>query len=69
VTLAGALAGVGASLALGRYASSLLHGISATDAVAIATALVLMLAVSTLASLTPALRAAGVDPAVALRSE
>ena len=69
VSIAGALAGLAASLALGRFAASLLHGIGTTDAIAIAGALLLMLAVATLASLVPALRASRVDPAQALRSE
>jgi putative ABC transport system permease protein len=69
ITTAGAVAGIAASLALGRYAASLLHGIRTTDAIAIAGALVLMLGVSILASLVPALRAARVDPAQALRTQ
>jgi ABC-type antimicrobial peptide transport system permease subunit len=69
VTAAGAIAGLAASLVLGRYAASLLHGIVPTDAAAIAGALALLLAVSALASFFPALRAARVDPAQALKNE
>lgn len=69
VTAAGAIAGLAASLALGRYAASLLHGVATTDPIAIAGALAVMLGVSVAASLVPALRASRVDPAQALRSE
>jgi putative ABC transport system permease protein len=69
VTAAGAIAGLAAALALGRYAASLLHGIVPTDAAAIAGALALLVVVSALASFFPALRAARVDPAQALKNE
>ncbi|HET7219905.1 MAG TPA: ABC transporter permease [Vicinamibacterales bacterium] len=69
VTIAGSAAGIVASFALGRYAASLLHGIGPTDAFAIAGALLLMVTVSLLASLLPAVRASRIDPAQALRGE
>jgi predicted permease len=69
--LSGAGVGLGllASLLLSRVMSSLLYGVSATDPptyLAVATALI---GVALLASLIPAVRAAGVDPSRALRAE
>jgi predicted permease len=65
--------GIGAGLfvALGasRAVSSLLYGISAHDPPAYAAAVSLLLIASVLAAWVPALRAARVDPVVALRSE
>ena len=66
---AGTIVGIGASLALGRFARTLLFQVSPTDAVSIAAAAGLMLLVALGAALLPARRAAGVDPSVALRAE
>lgn len=66
--LTGIAAGVAASIALGRLAQNLLYQVSATDAMALAAASSLMLAVTLLAGFLPARRAARVDPLVALRS-
>ena len=57
------------SIALTRTVNSFLFGISATDALTFFTASILLLGVGTAATLIPALRAARVDPVIALRSE
>ena len=69
LAVAGTIAGIAASLALGRFARTLLFQISPTDVASIAAAAVLMLLVATCAGLVPARRAAGIDPSVALRAE
>jgi macrolide transport system ATP-binding/permease protein len=69
VAAVGITIGAGASLALGRYVRALLFEVSAADAVSLAVAAALMLAVAVLAGVLPARRAATVDPAVALRGD
>jgi predicted permease len=69
VAAVGIAIGTGASLALGRYVRALLFQVSATDAISLAIAGALMLAVAVLAALLPARRAATIDPAVALRGD
>jgi len=66
---AGAVLGVGASLAGTRVLSSVLFGLTATDPVTVAGAVALLLAVAVAAAGLPALRASRVDPLVALRLE
>jgi predicted permease len=63
--------GVGLAIALGagRLVKTLLFGLPPTDAVSIAAAIAVMLAVSALAGYLPARRASKVDPMVALRYE
>ena len=63
----GIVAGLGASVALGGYARTLLYRISPTDPMSLAAAALTMLAVAAAAGFLPARRAARVDPAVALR--
>jgi predicted permease len=56
-------------LALGRIMASLLYRVSPTDPISILLAALLLAVAALLATLIPALHAARVDPAVALRNE
>jgi predicted permease len=69
VTLIGVIFGLAAGFALGRVASSLLYGVSATDPVIFATVTALLLSIGLLASAVPAWRAMRIDPITALRYE
>jgi predicted permease len=66
---AGLLAGVPLAFALGRAAESLLFGVKAGDPPVFAAACLLLALVALLGGYLPALRAAKVDPMVALRRE
>jgi predicted permease len=61
--------GVGTALFAGRYVSSVLFGLGAADVATMALAMLLMIAVASLAGFLPARRASRVDPLVALRYE
>ncbi len=67
--LAGLAAGIGFTLAFSRVLSNLLYGIQPADPAALAIVSVALLAVAGLGILLPAIRAARVDPMVALRDE
>ncbi len=69
VTAAGVVIGAFASLASGRLMMGLLYGVAPRDPLAIAFAAVCLGAAGVLAGLAPALRAASVDPMIALRVE
>jgi ABC-type antimicrobial peptide transport system permease subunit len=58
-----------AALALVRFISSLLYGVSSTDPAVYAGTAGILIAVGALASYLPARRASRVDPMVALRCE
>ena len=66
---AGMVAGVMASVALGRVMGSLLFGISAWDPATISGVVTLLIAVAAIATLPPVRRATRVDPTSALRYE
>ena len=68
-TAGGVVIGVGLGLAASRVLQGVLFGIPATDAPSLAGAGVLVVLVSLGATLIPALQAARVDPAQALRGE
>ncbi len=69
------LAGIGVaigmlgSLALSRFVSSLLFGVSATDGVTFGTVAALLLSIALVACLVPANRATKVDSMMAIRGE
>ena len=66
---AGVAIGLVAALALVRFISSLLYGVSSTDPAVYAGTAAILIAVGALASYLPARRASRVDPVVALRCE
>ncbi len=66
---AGLVAGVMASMALGRILGSLLFGVNAWDPATISSVASLLIAVAAIATLPPVRRATRVDPASALRYE
>ena len=65
----GAAVGIVAALAVTRLLTSVLFGVSATDAISFARALALVLSVVIVATLVPAWRAAQTDPLSALRHQ
>ncbi|MDD5542181.1 MAG: ABC transporter permease [Acidobacteriia bacterium] len=67
--LTGVGVGLGLSFALTRFLSSLLLGITSTDALTFLSVAFLLCAVALFACFIPARRATGVDPMVALRCE
>src|SRR5690606_5326052 len=69
VTVAGISIGITAALALSRVMESLLYGVAATDAVALAGATVILAGTALVASCLPARRAASMDPLLALRAD
>jgi hypothetical protein len=62
LAILGVLFGVIASLGLGRLVASRLYGVTATDPLILASAVMLMLLVTAAACAVPALRAARIDP-------
>ena len=69
VTGVGVVLGLGAAVATTRLIATMLFGLAPTDPITVAAAIVLMIAVASLAGYIPARRAARVDPIVALRYE
>ena len=65
----GIVVGLPLAFAAGRVSEGLLFGINAADVATYAVAVTTVLLAATSASLVPAMRAASVDPLVALRSE
>ncbi|MGH7719334.1 MAG: FtsX-like permease family protein, partial [Gemmatimonadaceae bacterium] len=69
VAATGIVVGVAGALAMTRVLGALLFGVSPTDPATLAAAAALLLIVAVAASWVPARRAAGVNPAQALRAE
>jgi putative ABC transport system permease protein len=69
LALIGMAIGIFGAIAAGRLIASLLYRVSAYDPMTFAGVIVTFVAISALASLVPALRAARVDPAITLRYE
>ncbi len=67
--LLGLGAGLAAALALSQFLTSMLVGVSARDPLSFVAVPVVLLAVSTIAALVPALRATRIHPSTALRYE
>jgi ABC-type antimicrobial peptide transport system permease subunit len=65
----GVIIGIGAALGAGRTVSSLLFGLQAADVTTLALAVMLMIAVSTLAGYLPARSASRLGPMQALRHD
>jgi putative ABC transport system permease protein len=69
LTLVGLALGLAASFALTHYLSSLLLGVTSTDALTFSSVTILLCAVALSACFIPTRRAMRVDPIVALRYE
>ncbi len=69
VSLAGCAAGLGLAAAFTRLLAGMLFGVSAWDALTLTGVVILVLAVSAVASLLPAIRAARLQPMQVLRDE
>ena len=69
VAVVGALIGLGGAYLVGRAMQSTLYGVGAMDGIAVGATAALLLIVSVLACLVPALRASRVEPMTALRDE
>jgi predicted permease len=69
LTAIGLAIGLAIALVVGRFASSVLYGTSGSDLLTFAVVSVVLLATAAVAVLIPALRAAHVEPTVALRYE
>ena len=65
----GVVLGVVAAMGLTRFAQSMLYEVRADDPLTFAGVALILVAVGIAAAIAPARRAAGVDPAIALRSE
>jgi ABC-type antimicrobial peptide transport system permease subunit len=69
VSAVGALLGVGVAYGLGRLVSSWLYEVRASDPLVLASALAIVLGVTTVATLVPIRKACRIDPSGALRLE
>jgi ABC-type antimicrobial peptide transport system permease subunit len=65
----GVFVGVSGAVALSKFLSSFLFGITALDGLTFITAVLILLSVAAFAIFVPSRRAAAIDPAIALRDE
>jgi ABC-type antimicrobial peptide transport system permease subunit len=65
----GSAIGIAAAIAVTKVLASLLYGVQATDPLALAAAVAVLLAVGVLAAFVPARRASLTDPVVVLRQQ
>jgi putative ABC transport system permease protein len=66
---AGLIIGIPAALALTRLLETTLYKVTPTDSISYAAAVALMIAISAVAALIPARRAAKIQPVLALKHE
>jgi len=69
LALLGSIIGMGASILLLRFMSTLLVGVTATDPLTLVLVSLILMLVAAIACFVPATKATKVDPLVALRSE
>jgi ABC-type antimicrobial peptide transport system permease subunit len=69
VAVIGAVAGLGAAFGATRFLSSMLYGVTATDALVFTSVPLILVVVALAACALPARRAMGVNPITALRYE
>jgi putative ABC transport system permease protein len=69
LAIVGLVLGLAGAVGLTRFLEKMLFGVTASDTVTFASAAIVLGAVAIVASLIPALRAAGIDPVTALRQE
>lgn len=69
VSLLGCLAGLALGIAFSRLLSGMLYGVSGSDPAMLAGVVTLVIVVSVIASLLPAIHAARLDPMQVLRNE
>jgi ABC-type antimicrobial peptide transport system permease subunit len=69
LTAAGVFAGMLASLMLGRFAATLVHGLPGVDRLTLTTTPAMLAVVVVLAAVVPLRRALAVSPTIALRAE
>jgi predicted permease len=67
MVVVGIIAGVGGSVVLGRFLSTLLYGVTAADPITIIGASIALLTIGVVAAFIPAVRASRADPALVLR--
>jgi putative ABC transport system permease protein len=69
LAIAGLALGVIGSLALTRFLSTMLYGVTARDPLTMAAVIVGLFVVILVACLVPAIRAVRIDPSLAMRTE
>ena len=65
----GVIIGLAAAVAMGRLIATRLYGVAATDPLTLGAVAAILLCAAAAASMAPALRAARIDPGLALRGD